>query len=273
MSEDTKDQERKKRLREAHDFALQEKERAKDQIEHLIIDLDPIELLSHVAFISQYVPEGNLEINQHIREIPALHLLSGLCLKIHKPGNRHPDNREIETLLEAVESYFTFFMQDIVLQSFKKDTVSDTDGLILQARLQRIVRQVNATIYPFQLDVLIRDLFSNLDEYYLSAVGFRPSKALEFSRKIIRRYERHVNKRYEDSRSAFMRAKEDLKDQVKGPAIRECMDENVSEEDYLNSYSAFLLFSNTKELFVFEPEELCKEEGISDVEEFKNYLT
>ncbi len=273
MPDDLKDQEFRKKLREAHDFALQEKEKAKRQIEHIIVDLDPIELLSHIAFISQYIPEGNPEINQNIREYPSLQFLSGLYLKFREPGTRHPENKEIEMLLETVESYFTFFMQDLILQSFKKDTVSDTDGLILQARLQRIVRQVNATIYPFQLDILIRDLFSHFDDYFLRTVGFRASKALEFGRKIINRYERLINKRYEESRLAYINAKEELRDPVKGPAIKELMGKNISEQDYLNSYSAFLLFSNTKDLFVFNPDEACREEGISDIAEFKSYLT
>lgn len=271
MVKGVKDEEIKKKLKKAYDFSLQQKDKARKEIECLLSELDPIETLSRIAFISQYIPEGDLEINQHIRDIPVLQLLSGFCLKIPKPGDRYPENKELEMLLDKVEAYFVFFMQDLILQGFKKDTISETEGLILEARLHRIIRQINATIYPFQLNILIRELFSTFDEYYMRAVGFRASKALEFGAKIIDRYEKQVNRRYEEARLALNKAEKDRKNLTKRPENRGFMDKKTSKIDYENFYSTFLL-SNTKDLFVFDPEEMCKEEGISEIEEFKNYL-
>jgi hypothetical protein len=118
-----------KKIREVHDNAIQEKEKSKINIEQTIADLDTIELLAHISFISQYVPEDGHNINQSLREYPSLHFIAGLCLKKQGPGTRPPKNEEIESISENANRYFTFFMQDISLQSFKKEDVADTDGL------------------------------------------------------------------------------------------------------------------------------------------------
>jgi len=210
MKHHSKDTEFSRKIREAHDYALQEKEATKRRIEQAIAGLDAIELLAHISFISQYVPEDDHSINQSLREFPVLHFLAGLCLKKQAPGTRPPSNKEVESIAEDVNRYFIYFMQDITLQSFKKDVVSDADGLILKARIQKMLRQTSAMMYPFQLDALIRGLFSQFDDYFFEKAGFRASKAFEFTNILLKRYERMANDRYEEVRSARMRAAEDL---------------------------------------------------------------
>ncbi|MGA2362979.1 MAG: hypothetical protein ABSG73_11035 [Candidatus Aminicenantales bacterium] len=261
-----------KKIRQAHDYALQEKEIIRRRIEASISDIDAIELLAHIAFISQCVPKNDQTINQSLREYPSLHYLAGLCLKKRVVGTRPPENKEVEAITEDVNQYFANFMQDITLQSFRKEQVSDEDGLVLQARIQKMLHQTSAMLYPFQLETLINGLFSQFDDYFLSKAGFRASKALEFGTKIIKRYERMANKRYEEVGSARKRAAEELKDPVKGLAIRATMDDSLSDEDLLSSYTAFLLFTNIKEIFLFKPDVLCREEDISDLSEFANYV-
>jgi len=272
MSNHSKDSDYLDKIRQAHDHALQEKETIKRRIETSISDIDVIELLAHIAFISQYVPENDHAINQSLREYPSLHYLTGLSLKQHLVGTKPPANREVEAISEDVNRYFISYMQDITLQSFKKEKASDEDGLILQARIQKMLRQTSAMMYPFQVETLIHGLFSQFDEYFLTKAGFRASTALEFGTIIIKRYERMANNRYEEVGSARKRAAEELKDPVKGPAIRATMDDSLSDEDLLTSYTAFLLFTNIKEMFLFNPELLCREEGISDSSEFANYV-
>jgi len=62
-----------------------------------------------------------------------------------------------------------------------------------------------------------------------------------------------------------------IKDPNRGPAIRAVMDTSLSEEELLTAYTAYLLFTDIKELFIFKPDSLCKEEGISESAEFTNY--
>jgi hypothetical protein len=115
------------KIRQAHDYAIQEKEAAKARIESAISDIDAIELLAHLSFISQFVPEDNPGVNQSMREHPSQHFLAGLFLKKHEHGTRHPRNDEVEALVEDIDRYFSFFMQDLTLQSFKKDVLKEED--------------------------------------------------------------------------------------------------------------------------------------------------
>ena len=122
---DEKEKEWKKKLEEAHDFALYKKEEIKQEqqeLESLIKDIDPVELLSHISLLSQFFQEGKPESNQDLREKPILHFLAGLCLKNGNYSNRHPDNQEIGKIIELLNKYFIYYSQDLIFQSAKKRT-------------------------------------------------------------------------------------------------------------------------------------------------------
>ena len=189
----------KKKLEEAHDFALYKKEEIKQELESQIKDIDPVELLSHISLLSQFFPEGKPESNQDLREKPILHFLAGLCLKNGNHSNSHPDNQEIEKIIELLNEYFIYYSQDLIFQSAKKEQVSEIDSLILCARLQKIISQINPSIYPFQLENLLKNVFGRLDNYFIGKVGFSVADALNFGQKIIKRYERLLNKRLNEA--------------------------------------------------------------------------
>ena len=196
---DEKEKEWKKKLEEAHDFALYKKEEIKQELESQIKDIDPVELLSHISLLSQFFPEGKPESNQDLREKPILHFLAGLCLKNGNHSNRHPDNQEIEKIIELLNEYFIYYSQDLIFQSAKKEQVSEIDSLILCVRLQKIISQINPSIYPFQLENLLKNVFGRLDNYFIGKVGFSVADALNFGQKIIKRYERLLNKRLNEA--------------------------------------------------------------------------
>jgi len=263
----------KKKLEEAHDFALYKKEEIEQELESLIKDIDPVELLSHISLLSQFFPEGEPESNQNLREKPILHFLTGLCLKNGNHSNRHPDNQEIGKIMELLDEYFIYYSQDLIFQSAKKEQVSEIDGLILCARLQKIISQINPSIYPFQLEELLKNVFGRLDNYFIEKVGFSVADALNFGQKIIKRYERLLNKRLNEAREAQERAKQELKDPIKGPQLREILrKKNVTEEKFMESYFGFLISTLTQEIFVFTIDEFCKDEKIKETEKFENYL-
>ena len=189
----------KKKLEEAHDFALYKKEEIKQELESQIKDIDPVELLSHISLLSQFFPEGKPESNQDLREKPILHFLAGLCLKNGNYSNRHPDNQEIGKIIELLKKYFIYYLLDLVFQSAKKEQVSEIDSLILCARLQKIISQINSSIYPFQLEELLKNVFGILDNNFIKKVGFSVTDALNFGQKIIKRYKRLLNKRLNEA--------------------------------------------------------------------------
>jgi len=262
----------KKKLEEAHDLALYKKEEIKQELESLIKGIDPVELLSQISLLSQFFPEGKPESNQDLRDKPILHFLTGLCLKNGNNSNIHPDNQEIGKIIELLDEYF-YYPQDLIFQSVKKEQVSEIDGLILSARLQKIISQINPNVYPFQLEDLLKNVFGKLDNYFIKKVGFSVADALYFGQKIVKRYERLLNKHLGEAREARERARQELKDPIKGSQLRETLrKKNVTEEEFMESYLGFLVFTLTQEIFVFTIDEFCKDEEIKETEKFENYL-
>lgn len=260
-------------LKEAHDFALNEKDKTKQEIENVIKVVDSVELLSQISFITNFVPEGKPESNQDLRDKPILHFLAGLCLKSGNHSNRLPDNQEIGRVVELLDKYFIYYSQDLIFQSAKKERVPDTDALILSARLQKMISTINPSMYQFQLEDLLKNVFGKFDDYFVREIGFTISNALLFGQKIIKRYERLQNKRVEEAREARERAKLELKDPIKGPQMQKILTQKkTTEKELLESYFGFLLFTLTQELFIFTTEEFCKEEEIKEIVTLEKYL-
>ena len=263
----------KNKIREAYIFALHKMEEIQHEIESLITEIDPVELLSHVFLRSQFFLERKPELNQDLEEKPIMHFLAGLCLKKGRQSDRHPNNQEIEKIIKLIEEYFDYYLQNLVFQSTKKDQVSKFDYLILSARLQKIISQINPSIYPFQLKDLLKNVFGRFDDYFIKKLGFSATDALNFGQKIIKRYERLLNKRLDEAREVMQRAKRELKMPIKGSQLREILrKKKVTEEEFIENYFIFLMFTLTQEIFVFAVDEFCKDEEIKEVERFKNYL-
>ncbi len=252
---------------------MRRKNKIKDEIESLIEEVDPVGLLSCVSLISQFSLEGRLELNQDLRDRPILHFLTGLCLKNGIHSNRPPTNQEIEEIIELTKEYFDYYLQDLIFQTSKKEQVSAISGLILSARLQKIISQINSSIYLFQLEDFLTSVFSKLDNYFVKKVGFSVADALNFGQKIIERYVRLLNKRFEESIDAIEKTKRELKDPIKGAQLQETLrKKNLTEEDFMKLYFNFLMFSSTQEIFIFTADEFCKNEKIKETEKFESYL-
>ncbi len=260
-------------LKAAHDFALLEKDKIKQEIESVIKEVDSVELLSQISLITHFVPEGKPESNQDLRDKPTLHFLAGLCLKTGNHSNRLPDNQEIGRVVELLDKYFIYYSQDLILQSVKRKQVPQSDGLILSARLQKLISQINPGMYQFQLEDLLKNVFGKFDDYFIREIGFTISDALLFGQKVIKRYERLQNKRIDEAREARERAKLELNDPIKGPQIQKILTKKkATEKEFLESYFGFLLFTLTQEIFVFTAEDFCKDEEIQEITTFEKYL-
>jgi hypothetical protein len=272
-SENFNEKKWKNTLKKAHNFAVYQKEKVKQQIEDLVKDVDPVELISHVSLLSHFTPEGKPKSDEG-SQTPKVHFLVGLCLQNANLNSRCPDNEEIGNTMKLLDEYFNYYFQSLVFESFAiKDQVSETDLLVLSARLQKVTSQINPSIYQFQLEDLLRGVFGKLDDYFIRKVGFTVSDALYFGEKIVKRYERLLNQRVDEARSGRERAERELKDPIKGPQLRAILRrKKINEDEFIESYFGFLMFTSTQEIFVFTAEEFCKEEKIKETEKFKKYL-
>ena len=81
------------------------------------------------------------------------------------------------------------------------------------------------------------------------------------------------NERISEAREARKMAKQELKDPIKGYPLREALKKkDATEKEFLESYFCYLIFTRTKEIFVFDVYAFCKDEGIKECEKFEKYL-
>jgi hypothetical protein len=265
-----------KQLKQIYDDAIKKKNELKDILEKAILNIDPIELLSHISLLTQYGPEGDSQdfSLMKIREIPLLHFLTGYVLKNKKIGTKIPDDDLVYNILDLLEKYHSYTVLELGLYKAKNKDITDNDELIFKARMQKIVSQINPSIYEFQLKDLINCIFTHFDDFYSQNFGFTISDAWSFGNKIMKRYENNVRQDIEDSKkNAEELAKKVLSNPKIEKKIREnLIKENLSEKDYIERLRCFFIFNSIKDLFVFNIKKFCKEEKISEIEKFKNYI-
>ncbi|MBE3128148.1 MAG: hypothetical protein IMZ60_00515 [Actinobacteria bacterium] len=273
----TKDQiEWKKQLEQVCNNAIEKKNELKKVLEKSISDIDAIELLSHISLLTQYGPAGDSQdlTLMKIREIPLLHFLTGFILKNKNVGTKVPDDDLIYKILDLLEKYHSYTVLELGLHKSKNKDITDNDELIFKARMQKIVSQINPSIYEYQLKDLINCIFTHFNDHYSQNFGFTISDAWNFGNKIMKRYENNVRQELEDSKkNAEELAKKALSNPKIEKKIRENLKkENLSDKDYIDRLRCFYIFNSTKDLFVFNIEKFCEEEKITEIDKFKKYI-
>jgi hypothetical protein len=101
----------------------------------------------------------------------------------------------------------------------------------------------NSSIYPFQLEDLLKNVFNRFEDYFIEKVGFAVAEAYYFGLKIIKRYERLLNEQLVDIKKFEETSLGDLKVSIKA-----------------------------SDIFVFTLDEFCKDEKITNKDKVKSYL-
>lgn len=256
--------------------------KCREKLEILIKELDNIELISHLSLMKSMMPqpfcenfdEMSMEL-KIFKDEPTLHFLLGLALKNEDYSGRTPNGDDIKQTIESVNNYFIYYSNQLILQSSVRNQVAGEDDIVLSSRLQKIIKQMNPNIYPFQMEEFIKKLYCKLDEYFLKTLGFTSFTALLFSKRIINRYAKLIKKRFEEIEDSKEKVRHELKDEIKGAKIREQFKrkkDSINDEEIIRIYENSLMFTFTQEIFVFKVNEFCREEGIKDIKKFQNYL-
>jgi len=259
------------------------KNKIKEELIELIKDVDCIELLCHISFLNSLTPQPYSDffydkISEDLKvfkDNPSIQFLAGLILKYKNFNGRQLQEGDIRRSVSLINEYFFSYRDHLILQKSEKEKVSEKDGVILISRLQKIIGQINPNLYPFQIDQLINDVFHKLKDYYFDTYGFTPKDALNFSKRIVGRYERLVQKRVRESQGSKKKAEKELKESVKGEEIRKMFRASYStkdDEEILNLYYQFIFFYLPQEIFLFKIDDFCKEENIKKTESFRNYV-
>ncbi len=213
------------------------------RIESIIRTIDPVELLCHISFLSQFRPVDAQDINRELRDRPLIHLITGLCMKIEKISTKTPGNEEVGEVIELLEKYFINYSQILMFKSTMKDKVPPSDGIILQARLQKMMSQVTSNHYPFQLEDILSGLYSNFDDFFNEHLRFSALDACNYGNIILKRTEKLVNERINKVRDSKKKAEKQLMNGDSGIQLQEMLSEKgLTPEQALLNYSAILTF-------------------------------
>lgn len=263
----------KERVRKNHELARSQRDKEKQAIEEIIKDIDAVGLLCYFSLTSQFAPEDKPETSQDLRDKGLLHFLVGLCLKKQNLGSRPPNQQESERIIELLEEYFRHYLQELVLQSPRQELATEAGDLILSARLQKTITPINPSKYQFQLEDILEDLFSRFDTYFINRIGCTVSDALHFGRKIIKRYERLYNERVAEIREVRDKESQELKEALRQRQLQQVLErQDITETKAIELYLCYLMFRAPQNIFVFAPNEFCKEEEIKETDKFSKYL-
>src|SRR5258706_666307 len=124
----------------------------RDQIKELSLLFDPIELLSRISLLTNFVPVENTDLNANLRQLPILYMLTALCLQndVKQFGVKIPETKDLEQIVDLIEKLFiTFNLEQIAIDE-PVSSHNDSDSIILAARLQKMMGDINASAYYFQ---------------------------------------------------------------------------------------------------------------------------
>lgn len=261
-----------KQLQEAYEEAKRLKEKARVEIDSIIAKFDNIELLSCLWCIWYTGPADEPSIDR-IRERAHLHFITGLCLKNKNRSNNLPTGTQVTRIRELVLEYFDHYSMELSLGSAVKADSNKTESTTFEARNYELLNQINYGAYQFQFDEYNQKIFGQMDSHFLDKVGFTLSDAVNFSKKIVARYGRRYNDHVCEVREIVEENRRKMNDPKMGEEVRRFYSENkMNPEEALNLYAQYLMYYGIKRLFLFKPEDFCRDEDIDNVERFKNYL-
>lgn len=267
------EQEWKKMLRAQHKDSLLEYQRHVKDIEQFVAEIEPVETICHISYITDLGHNYENSFTHHLTESPLLYFLIGLYIKHGAKSNREPTGEDIEKIVTHLKHYFFAYSRTLTFRNSYKEGTSEADGVKLSAQLQKIITPINPSRYRFQTEELLTGVFPKLDAYFAEKYGFTASAAIEFGKMLLDRYQNLINHRQHE----ILRAKQKFLDEIEhpdtGPKLKaEIQSKGMTVDAALQRYMCFLLFTDTKSMFVFTPEQIIEEYKIANGDEFKNYL-
>lgn len=260
-----------KSIKEAFEKNIIEMEDISKRLEKNISKVDIFELLSHISFLINFMPEDSESTTTELREIPLLPFLTGLCLKVKESSSNQPKINEIHEIIEDLKKYISFSSIKIMFNISKDFEINDEQYISAISSNIKLLNQVNPSAYIFQVKDYLENVTMNLNDFFDQYLGFNVNDSIIFGEKIIKRYEEKFNKKKDEV--GIYREKAIL--EIKSDKMKETLEKrNMSTDQAIDSYTAFLLYSNLKDLFVFSLDRFCKEENLLDEQilKFKKYL-
>lgn len=238
------------------------------KLKQLLQKTDNVELISQISFyetITRLEKESGYEPITHR---PLLPFLVGLSIPI-KPQNKTPMETDVENILDLLIKYFEEFQKNL----YDDDPISFTPNTKMISNFaieQNLISQIDPLIRDYHVKDLLNNITSKSNSFFLEKFRIDVHSCIEFAEKITYQYEKKINQKMSkigkfmnNAETEFSKMPQELKNKVL---------KNLTEEEYFEKYYLSLVFSNCKELFVFDIDNFCDQTKIKNKKMFLTYL-
>ncbi|MEM3159458.1 MAG: nuclease-related domain-containing protein [Nitrososphaera sp.] len=235
-----------------------------NRLQMMLTKSDAIEILSQLS-ISKWSTHDSPK--NWLRELPYLHFLAGLYLRIGSSSTKQPTYEDMANIAELTSLFF----DAIKNESFGNIKSEDEDPyeLVLSLiRSKNLLDQVNYNAYSFQIDDYLRHVFYPLDDYFLEKLGFRVGDAQAFSRNILNRYTRKVNEKLLAAEMATKSLQQRDRLNLDGQSRKRKSDTTKN----LDEFYVRMVYDKVSSVLLFKVDDFCTEEMISDSLAFSRYI-
>ena len=181
----------------------EELEKSKKEIDHFILEYDPIETLFYISKY-YYTSQDSNKIEEKI-ELPIVNFLFNMYLKQKNLKNKKPSHNDIEQLKELLINYCRSFQELMRYKNNNKPWLLK-DNFLFLSQHQYVLSLINREIYPYQLEKMFKGLFSNIEKDFFEKFGFGPGGAYLFSEAIAHIYKN----KFETHSTNFLFTKDDI---------------------------------------------------------------
>ena len=204
-------------------------------------------------------------------ENPFLAYSLGLFLSHNNLNAREPHPNQIQEFIMLLTDYFDKFKCSLI--NLDNPNPPHEDAIAFRSKLQKIVDDGNPHIYPNQKNEYYENVFTPLNQHFISKYGFSIEYAKKFADDLMNSVEKHMQSRLNLTREKIKEAKAQLKKPESAPFLEIYKEKNVTPEQLIYHYAETLFLNNSKDALTINLDKYCKEHNIKNKEMCKKYLT
>ncbi|WP_368244696.1 YecA family protein [Clostridium tertium] len=244
------------------------------EIDELITDINPINLIEYLSVISIFSKENYSDSN--FLQISQLEYICGLMLK--KKYNENNNNKiapkRIQKIQDCINKFFVLWtLSDYYRRIDKTKSNEENEKNIMISSLSINYGIVRGDAFGDQIIDQMVGLFEKYDEWMMKNEGFTIREAILFFEKIKERYERLLNK----CRNNIINSSEDMVNELinNKDNIKKKLPISIfkgKKKNLVQSSAAFLFDCTYQGTLTFTIESFCEEENITNVESFRKFI-
>lgn len=244
---------------------------AKKELEKKLHEYGSVELMANLAIKETRDQSTTFhDAANPMGENPFLVYSLGLFLSHNKLDAGEPHPNQTQEFVELLTDYFDKFK--LSLMRLDNPNPQPEDFIAFESKLQKIVDDGNPHMYPNQKNEYYRNVFSPLNQHFISKYGFSIDYAKNFADNFMDRVQEHMQKRLDLTREKLKEAQAQLKKPESAKLLEEYEKNRVTPEQMLFHYAETLFLVGSNDTLTINLDNFCNEQNIEDKETCKKFL-